>query len=261
MAPNTTGHYKTFNCVTCGKECTVWVTPSALKQGKPFKFCSRACNAKNQRRQVIPCEHCGKPFKPEKAQRFCSRDCFARSTRGRKAANAFPETVAEMVKRVYPEHGAQAVADKFKISIAAVQRLAYSLGVKLAPDVVRQRKSEPNKQRMKGAGNPNYRGGAVGKEYGTNWDEQREKARERDGYACQVKGCGVPARTVHHIVPRRNFKGHMEDANDLSNLITVCDHHHNLIECGKTPCPRSTHQSKPLARHLVESNRIASRRT
>lgn len=80
-----------------------------------------------------------------------------------------------------------------------------------------------------GENNPRYNGGSKDV-YGPNWDEQREKARERDNYTCQ--GCGVSEEqlsrelSVHHIVPRREYRDgddfDYEEANRLDNLISHC---------------------------------------
>lgn len=71
--------------------------------------------------------------------------------------------------------------------------------------------------------------------YGPDWPEQREKARERDGYVCQRIGCGrTECRNgadlhVHHLIPFREFDDR-EEANALENLVTVCAEHHNELE-------------------------------
>jgi DEAD/DEAH box helicase domain-containing protein len=72
--------------------------------------------------------------------------------------------------------------------------------------------------------------------YGPNWDRQRDRARARDGYRCQV--CGVregsaTSRTathhVHHKVPFRRFVS-SERANQLDNLVTLCPRCHQRVE-------------------------------
>ena len=76
-------------------------------------------------------------------------------------------------------------------------------------------------------------------DYGPNWPRQRDAARERDQCHCTV--CGAPEppgrqHDVHHKKPFRDFcyiKGENEryiQANDLSNLITVCANCHHGIE-------------------------------
>ena len=69
--------------------------------------------------------------------------------------------------------------------------------------------------------------------YGPNWQEKREEARSRDGYKCQ--DCGVAEEDleiplhVHHINPLKNFDD-VEDANRLSNLVSLCQPCHNRWE-------------------------------
>ncbi len=73
---------------------------------------------------------------------------------------------------------------------------------------------------------------------GANWDLQAKKARERDGFACQL--CGVAEEElgrqldVHHKIPYRSFKSNVE-ANKLDNLISVCSPCHAKIE-GQLRC-------------------------
>jgi DEAD/DEAH box helicase domain-containing protein len=68
-------------------------------------------------------------------------------------------------------------------------------------------------------------------EYGPNWDIQRERARKRDGYRCQV--CGAPeqgrAHHVHHKTPFRMFTSYIH-ANVLENLVTLCPECHRRVE-------------------------------
>ena len=67
--------------------------------------------------------------------------------------------------------------------------------------------------------------------YGSNWSIQRERARARDEYRCQT--CGVQEGDimlhVHHKTPFRAFST-PEEANQLSNLITLCPTCHNQAE-------------------------------
>lgn len=71
--------------------------------------------------------------------------------------------------------------------------------------------------------------------YGPNWAEQSTKTRERDEYQCvacpitqkehlSLYGCKLH---VHHIVRKEEFRNDdgtldYDEANDLSNLITLC---------------------------------------
>jgi DEAD/DEAH box helicase domain-containing protein len=68
-------------------------------------------------------------------------------------------------------------------------------------------------------------------DYGPNWLTQRKQARARDGYCCQM--CGAPERSrehdVHHKSPFRTFASY-EQANQLSNLVTLCRSCHRRAE-------------------------------
>jgi len=74
-------------------------------------------------------------------------------------------------------------------------------------------------------------------EYGPGWGKQRDLARARDGYRCQV--CSLPeqgrAHDVHHKTPFRSFRdeaGQVDyhSANRLENLITLCPSCHRRAE-------------------------------
>jgi len=74
---------------------------------------------------------------------------------------------------------------------------------------------------------------------GPNWEEQRRRARARDGYRC--RHCSVAEREgrahdVHHIQPFRTFgyvRGQNDrylEANRLENLVTLCRSCHRRVE-------------------------------
>jgi DEAD/DEAH box helicase domain-containing protein len=68
-------------------------------------------------------------------------------------------------------------------------------------------------------------------DYGLNWSRQRELARARDSFRCQLCGEleGVREHHVHHKTPFRLFDS-TEQANQLSNLITLCNSCHRKVE-------------------------------
>lgn len=68
--------------------------------------------------------------------------------------------------------------------------------------------------------------------YGPNWNRQRNLARQRDRFTCQV--CGAPEQAdhphhIHHIKPFRTFPDFIA-ANQLENLITLCSACHKRAE-------------------------------
>jgi len=77
---------------------------------------------------------------------------------------------------------------------------------------------------------------------GPNWDTQRQRARERDGFRCQH--CSAPEKPnrqhdVHHLRPFREFNyvpGQNEaylEANRLENLVTLCRSCHLRAEAAQ----------------------------
>lgn len=82
----------------------------------------------------------------------------------------------------------------------------------------------------------NWAGGHE-KYYGPNWESQKRKAKERDGYECLL--CGMSEEKhlkelgerihVHHIRKFRRYNSYKE-ANVLDNLATVCKDCHYDVE-------------------------------
>ena len=68
-------------------------------------------------------------------------------------------------------------------------------------------------------------------DYGPDWPALRDQRRAMDAYRCQV--CGIleqgHSHAVHHIIPFRSFASPIQ-ANQLTNLITVCPACHRRIE-------------------------------
>lgn len=98
---------------------------------------------------------------------------------------------------------------------------------------------------LSGEGCHFWKGGSGQRYYGQNWFRQARFARKRDGYRCQ--NCGVSQKEigksldVHHIIPFRSFDyipGENENylqANELSNLISLCRNCHMRVEAHSIP--------------------------
>lgn len=67
--------------------------------------------------------------------------------------------------------------------------------------------------------------------YGPDWPVIREIVRQRDRYRC--RNCGAPehgkAHHVHHLIPFKSFRS-IEEANQISNLVTLCPTCHRIAE-------------------------------
>jgi len=68
-------------------------------------------------------------------------------------------------------------------------------------------------------------------DYGPNWEVQRNRARQRDGFRCQLCGAeeGERLHHVHHKTPFRTFTSFIQ-ANMLENLVTLCPECHRRVE-------------------------------
>lgn len=85
-------------------------------------------------------------------------------------------------------------------------------------------------------------------DYGDNWDEQREKALERDCYTCRICGDQREVLHVHHFTDLRGFEGDWQNGNLLDNLITLCRCCHMKVTMAaiKCPHPNSPHRHRRL---------------
>lgn len=227
-----------FICQNCDCPFERLIYPSSNSN---LKFCSSTCRNKARIKPDIPCPICNTMFKPKRIngagkppKQYCSKGCANTAKVGQESPKRTAKEIRDTIANLYPNNGAQYVADLLGLSIPSIRNIANSIGVTLEPEVYRKKVHGAAKRYMKSPSNPNWHGGVSYTEFGENWVEQRRKTLKRDGYTCQ--SCFNPGRTVHHIKPRRLFEI-VEDSNTLSNLITVCNKCHVPIEIGKIPCP------------------------
>jgi hypothetical protein len=206
------------NCPQCGKEFRV--TTNRLNRGEG-KYCSRKCVQMSQKVDKIKrvCLHCGKEFEvfpyviKDGHGDYCSKKCWYAS-------------------RPLIECTCLVCGKKFKRTQNAID----NGGGKFCSQ-------EHHYLYHTGEGSPNWRGGKV-RSWGLNWKPQRRLAYARDQGICQH--CGITEDqalkkyrrrcAVHHIVKRRVFRDRgepVENANALSNLITLCIACHPKAEHGK----------------------------
>jgi len=88
---------------------------------------------------------------------------------------------------------------------------------------------------------------------GTEYSRNAGLALERDGYKCvlcQHSRANSGSVHVHHIVPRGYFGPERpQNINELSNLVTLCDHCHLSLH---NPDPHSGYHWKQIAYRLKE---------
>lgn len=213
-------------CGTCGKEFSRWACLIVEKQ--EGVFCSRKCASEGHKRlNEVHCTTCSKPLirrdseLKDTQQPFCSKKC-----QGIWIAEHDSKRVviacAQCNKPTKQKQYRLAECDRFFCSRACMgvwQSLNWT-----------------------GENNPFWKGGAV-HYYGPNWKQQARAARKRDGYQC--RHCGVTQKKlrrsldVHHVQPIRTFgyipgrNENYKQANNLTNLISLCTSCHKGVECGK----------------------------
>jgi len=233
-------HDATFTCEWCGMEKQT--TPSNAEKAR---FCSPKCKAEWQSENHVgednpawndstyTCEWCGTeeqatPFRAKNA-RFCSTECRAEWMAAELVGPAHPKYKQKEIECVNCGDVDYRTPSQFE----RAENHFCSLGCR----------GEYRRESgaMAGENNPRWKGGISRLQgtYGPNWSEQREKARKRDNYQCQ--SCGIAEDEylerrgreldVNHIIPRSRFlkdneNVDWESANDVDNLVTLCQSCH-----------------------------------
>jgi len=184
-------------CKICGEKFLVLPSQVALGWGR---FCSIACKNKAQ---------CGEGNPMNGKGKF-----------GKENPNWRGGISSSVVVRICEVCGKEFEATPYQIKLGTGRYCSRNCqGVWLSGHL-----SGPNNVNWCG-GHDSYRG--------PNWHKQAKKTRKRDGYICQ--SCGLSQEgagrklDVHHIMPFREFENY-QDANQLENLITLCQYCHLTIE-------------------------------
>lgn len=207
-----------FVCDECGSEHNT-------KRGLHSHMGQMGCG---DVRNEIECSNCGDKIYRydgyEDGNRFCSRDCYFEHNQ----------------KENHPQwNGGEVQVD-----------CAYCGGSK----TVKRHRAEKDKnffcdkqchgdyisETRTGDNHPRWEGGEHISFYGSNWDEQRKKALERDNTRCQRCGvdmCDLDSELhVHHIKKLRRFREKYDEptwwekGNKLENLVSLCPSCHQRWE-------------------------------
>lgn len=169
----------------------------------------------------VQCETCGLKFKREqnriKERIFCSPKCSHIGFQNRRVRNC-SNCGKEISKK----------ASDFFLPSGKEKTEVYC-----SVECMGEHYSE--KGRFSGANSGTWNGGKIGYK-GITWSKQRRKARKRDNYTCQRCGileeeCGDKELSVHHIIPFALWND-SEEANNLENLITLCEACHRKEHSG-----------------------------
>jgi 5-methylcytosine-specific restriction endonuclease McrA/endogenous inhibitor of DNA gyrase (YacG/DUF329 family) len=226
----------TTTCPTCGKVFEY------LKSW-PRVYCSRACSGKAtigniSQWQANPplettCEQCGNIFMYSKSRgrgRFCSKHCNYDWLR--EHAPKGEENPQFGIKRGRPKQLPPPVTKACIVCGQEFQTKASHLSRRQTCS--KKCYGKLAAERSSGENNFNWKGGYQ-PYYGKDWRQQRRAARRRDRYTCQR--CGITEDNlgrqldVHHIRRFGDFSDYQE-ANKMSNLISLCNVCHLIVERG-----------------------------
>jgi len=229
----------TIECSVCGDEFDVKQSVSEMR-----KTCSRSCAAELQSREwsgenhprwkggevEVECANCGDVKKVKKAvaeyyeKHFCDHECRSEWKTGDWIGDDNPNWKGGEVKVKCANCGSELTR---KLSLAK-KRNKYFCG--------QECQGEWRSENLVGSDHPSWAGGYE-EYYGPSWSKARHQARERDGYSC--RRCGMTEKEhieergselhVHHIKKFCEFDSH-EEANELTNLITLCMGCHRRLE-------------------------------
>lgn len=231
----------TTTCPQCGKE--FWYLESW-----PRKYCSNRCsgiaNYGNLGRHAagesveLACEYCGKVFtrnlfEAQKTKRhFCSRKCFGKWLSQHHPRGKNHPSYAGRIERTCKHCGR-----KFETFPAWAKRGESIFCSKECYSTWQS--GRPSTSTSPATLDEHRR-----RNYGPDWKQQRNKARQRDNYTCRL--CNITENElekqldVHHIVPFKEFGlKHHKEANQLDNLICLCPSCHLALdhESGNRPAP------------------------
>jgi 5-methylcytosine-specific restriction endonuclease McrA len=224
-------------CPTCGKE----FHPSQTET----RYCSPQCFAATRKgvalKPRVPhiCKQCGKEFgqdvKPSRIEsEFCSTKCWQESRKEIRTCPVCDKTFS--VPKVKPKFCCSyRCGQTYKMT--RIETTCLWCGKLFTSHISGKRQycslecfyqTYPHKHEFI------YRG--------KNWLKQAQRARERDGFKCQICGKSLKSKRggahVHHIKRFRLFNGDYKRANELSNLITLCRSCHIRVERHGYPCPQ-----------------------
>jgi 5-methylcytosine-specific restriction endonuclease McrA len=209
-------------CKICGKE--FYCAPS-----KNQIFCSRKCDGLNRRVTIKqPCKVCGKEFVYNPRSRhakYCSLVCYQTN---RAASIAFCVVCGKEFKYSPNSHKGKYCSNACRKNL--ITQKCFTCGKEFSshPSDSRKYCSRHCYDIAQNKGkNSSYRG--------PGWVTQRNLARQRDRFTCQR--CGKTEKelgkhlSAHHKIPFRLFGiTRYKEANQLENLVCLCDSCHHTVE-------------------------------
>lgn len=243
-----------INCAVCGQQRRL--KPSQVGTG--VKYCSMACMKLGRvtTMETRSCPTCEQSFTcPWWSKAVCcSAECGQqRTAQAHRGMKRRPETIAKLSRPMSPEHRAKVSAAKQGVPNPKKRKPSTPIMCRMCQQAFQlpgrhyrragttrycSRQCKLDYQRAHPEAHPGWKGGTE-PYFGPNWREQARQARKRDSHTCLVcrKHQIRPALDVHHIRPRREFKGDYLVANALPNLATLCHSCHKRVESGSASIP------------------------
>lgn len=227
-----------IECDNCGE--LTYKKPCRIERSE-YDFCSTECHNEFQKglrtgeesatykeRETYTCQYCGdeKETTPYDAENkvYCSQECMSKDFKDRMSGEGNPSWNGGMVEVECEWCGS---VDEYVPARAEHRRFCSG------PCHKEWLSHERRGRAWMGEDNPAWAGGQErDRNYGPNWEEQRQKALERDSHECML--CrSTQDLHVHHKKPIRNFskdmRGWWRRANCLDNLITLCRSCHMTV--------------------------------
>lgn len=227
-------------CAECGIE---FEHAKHTKKNSKRAFCSRECFLRNNgtggTHVSFTCTQCGNRYERalgrmswHSKNRFCSIACHHEWQKSNNPKGS-----------EHPEYNSLQV--DCKVCSKRIERQPHRIRIYEKQFCSKKSAGIWRSQNHISVNHPRWKGGDMIGYRGPNWRKQSASARKRDGYHCQH--CRISEKKVgrlldvHHIEPFRNFSyipGENENylqANELSNLITLCTSCHMRAEWGKIP--------------------------
>jgi 5-methylcytosine-specific restriction endonuclease McrA len=253
-----------FTCSYCNKEELL-----ERKIADRRKFCSIKCSSLSQvRREVVKCDTCKAELERKlsdiKRNNFCNKKCFDLFKLGKsfklKENIQFDclecgNKVSVLPSRYYRSGKERKFCSKqcsSKYHLRDFKSSAIELECNNCRAKIYRTKSHIKSRNycsyecmgeyyskeglFSGENSPTW-GGGKKSYYGPNWLESRRQCRAREDYIC--KDCGITEEdygqelSVHHIIPFVMFNDDYEKANDLRNLVAICEPCHRLRHSGE----------------------------
>lgn len=194
----------------------------------------------NGSRLIKICPICGKSFETIKSinSTYCSRSCAGKSLEKENTCDRCGKILLNKWSKYCPECLKIVRHDNFYKRIHTICAQCGN-DLEVIPSVFNKNEhnfcnvecmSKYYSEHYSGKNSPTWKGGK--KHYQGHWLKQRDLARKRDNYTCQL--CGVTEdewhkeMDVHHIKNYRLFEN-KEDANNLENLVCLCNKCHSFV--------------------------------